>query len=250
MPTFDSPYRNELKYSMSGARAQAILDRVLPFMRPDTHGETYTVSSIYLDSSSLLLFNDSDVGKMNRHKVRVRTYGRIPAHEVYLEVKERRNRMIRKQRVAVRTENLASALTGRGYERELLNVPGNGVDRCSLDLFLMRCREIDARTVSMVRYERSAYIGIFQPELRLTFDRGISTYPVAALGEDAWNSCNFERQLNPGQVVLEVKCGGQLPDWMTCIIRDFDLYRRSFSKYVLCTKLLQTEGAVAVESAV
>jgi VTC domain len=250
MPIFRSLYRNELKYSMSESRAHGILHRIRPFMRADDHGETYTVSSLYLDSSSLMLLNDADVGKLNRHKVRIRTYSRTPGRTVYLEIKERRNRMIRKHRVPVRTDRLATSLAGRCCGGELLVNPDSSEDNRSLDLFMMRCREIDARPVSMVRYERSAYMGLFQPELRLTFDRCISTYPVTEIGENAWSRPNIERALNPGQVVMEIKGGGKLPDWMTCIIREFDLYQRSFSKYVLCTKLLQAEGAVALESAI
>ncbi|PCJ67091.1 MAG: hypothetical protein COA73_00290 [Candidatus Hydrogenedentota bacterium] len=249
MPIANSAYRNEIKYSLSEIRAQAIHDRMRSFMKADKYGETYIVSSIYLDSPSLLLLNDADVGKMNRHKIRLRTYGRSPDHRVFLEIKERRNRMIRKYRVAAQTDMLASVLENHHYDREFLANPENNDDWQNMEFFMMRFREIQARPISMVRYERSAYLGIFQPDFRITFDRNIVTYPVDGIGNGAWGTRNIERPLNHGQVVLEVKSGGQLPDWMTCIIKDFNLRQRSFSKYVLCTKQLQSEGAVIMESA-
>jgi hypothetical protein len=94
-----------------------------------------------------------------------------------------------------------------------------------------------ARPVTMVRYEREAWVSQIDDYARVTFDQQIRS--------QLHNKMSFEiqpgkwrRMDNPhmqqslsSMTVVEFKFTSAVPRWMMSIIQNFNLFRSSFSKY-------------------
>src|SRR5690625_1238226 len=115
--------RFELKYFISEEKAQQIRFYVESFLKCDEFGIThpdrsYLVHSIYLYSPNMRTYMDTINGNRNRFKLRIRYYD----HEdspVFLEIKRRYNKVIRKSRARIhrhaRSEEHTSELQSRGH---------------------------------------------------------------------------------------------------------------------------------------
>ncbi|MGN0601824.1 MAG: VTC domain-containing protein [Oscillospiraceae bacterium] len=86
----------------------------------------------------------------------------------------------------------------------------------------------DIAPAMFVSYERIAFVGVDNQNLRITFDKNI-TYREHELSLDkgVWGT----KLLNEGERVLEIKIPGAMPLWLAEILDDLKIYPTSFSKY-------------------
>ncbi len=240
--------RFESKYAVSEVTAAAVREAIRPHVKPDPYGQRYMVNSLYLDGPQLPFFMSSEMGEMNRLKLRLRSYGDQVNSSVFFEVKHRLDRVVRKQRAAVRLGAVEGLLGGAIASRD--DVVSNDVARFA-DLLDYR-RYMDrfaARPLAMVRYEREAYVDRHSQPVRITFDRGLvggacSTFPKTFQGRGpGW------RELPEPPVVLEIKFTNTLPAWVSRLVQRFHLMRDSVSKYVLCVEALRRDGLLSTSAA-
>jgi hypothetical protein len=97
------------------------------------------------------------------------------------------------------------------------------------DEFAHRVHHIGARPAVVVRYEREAWCGLFDPTVRVTFDRQIRCQPPDDL-RIHFNSATWDL-VEGRRVILELKFNGRCPAWMASAIRNFGLQRVSYCKY-------------------
>jgi SPX domain protein involved in polyphosphate accumulation len=185
----------------------------------------YEISSIYLDTDRFRLCDETLGGQRDRYKLRIRAYTDRPDDPVFFEVKTRRDRKIAKQRARVRRADMFKLFqTG---ELSTANMSSREVG--FYDAFVAKMRWIDAHPKVIVRYEREAYHGKYDDEVRVTFDRQIRGMAVGELApffaEGMWNHVESRR------VVVELKFNGKYPPWLAAAIRLFRLERISYSKY-------------------
>ena len=77
-------------------------------------------------------------------------------------------------------------------------------------------------------YEREAYYGKADKTLRITFDENI----LARTTDISLQSNIYgENILEEGTVLMEIKCSGGIPLWLTSILSKEKIYKTSFSKY-------------------
>jgi hypothetical protein len=162
-------------------------------------------------------------------KVRVRTYGLLNA-PVFLEVKRKHRRLVRKSRVLVPREGWAE----RGAQ-----LPAHASAR-EQDFWAQVSRHL-LEPMTLVRYRREAWVGVHDDYARVTFDREVQFQPWDSWtldGDDsAWHSmdgADCTKQV-PRAVVLELKCPTEAPVWMQRLVQSLELFRQSFSKY--CTSI-------------
>jgi hypothetical protein len=236
----NTSYRNEFKYVLPELVANQIDTYIQPFMNPDTYGRVYDVHSVYLDSQDLKLFEDSDTGKKNRFKLRLRTYGESSSQPILFEIKERTDRAIRKFRSKVdrdKVVNLISHATDLQENFELQESP-------ELALFMQHARSIGAHATAMVSYERTAYVSAFGDGTRITLDRNIRSAAINEYSDDVWNAPETPLELTHGEVVVEIKTNDMIPQWVNEMVQHFEITRRSFSKYVIAVRALQSIGSI------
>ncbi|MFY9344015.1 MAG: polyphosphate polymerase domain-containing protein [Planctomycetota bacterium] len=222
--------RHECKFLVPESTAAVVLRRVLPHVEPDPFARasadhSYPIASLYLDDQVQSLYRETVEGQSQRFKLRVRTYDDDPAAPVFLEIKRRHDKIVQKMRCPLGRHLLAAVLAGEAVELTGAH-PGRQAALVEFQR-LMQLRH--AAPVVVVRYQRTAYIGLDDHEVRVTFDRRLSvlpeTEPRVRIHDPAF------RTVHTGGVVLEMKFTDRCPPWMLETMRICDLRRRSFSKY-------------------
>lgn len=222
--------RHECKFVVPESVAARILQRVGPFVQPDpfaanspTH--TYPIASLYLDDPHNTLYRETVEGRPTRYKLRVRSYSDDPTKPVFLEVKRRVDRVVQKLRCPVPRSALPALLAGQ--TSVLDGLPDQKL--ASLREFLRLQQLSRAVPRILVRYDRQAYVGRDEEDLRVTFDRRLAALPQADAVVRVVDG-HYE-SLPPQGIVLELKFTDRCPHWMLDAVRACELRRTSFSKY-------------------
>lgn len=229
--------RLELKYFVTEATAQAIVQAIKPYCVSDEHngeaGAGYSIRSLYLDSPSLACFRAKERSDPDRVKLRARVYD--AAGPVSLEIKRKRGDVVWKERASVPRKDWSEYAQGFGPELK------RGAR--ALERFTRLAAELAAEPKVLIDYEREAYASTFDGYARVTFDR-----KVRALACESWNVDDtgerstpvvvFDEEQPEARVVLELKCEQFMPRWMADLIHDFDLRRVGFSKYNTAMSML------------
>ena len=161
-------------------------------------------------------------GIKTRSKLRIRSYSDAPDAPLFLEIKRRLNGVIRKQRCQIRREELPGLIAAMsGMEA--------GDRKLAMDAFHSLALRIGAQPMALVRYQRQAYEGAFDPSIRITFDRHLATR-LTRQPEVRLEDPEFCLVADVG-VVLEIKFNQRYPSWLLSAVQKHSLRRRSFSKY-------------------
>lgn len=234
-------YRNrrECKFLVDEAVAARVVRAAQPFTAPDPHGADrrdprYPVVSLYLDDARRSLARETVEGLAARFKLRARTYG--DGGPVFLEVKRREDGVVRKLRCPVPATRLADALAGA----TVAPASGRAADAAALAEFQRLLLLRRARPVAVVRYEREAYVGRDDDDVRVTVDRRLRALPTDR-PELPRDDAGFRPVPLPG-VVLELKFTDRMPRWMHAAVVANDLRRVSCSKYCRALDALAGDG--------
>ena len=210
--------RVEKKYLLTERQYQLFVQGMRKYTKPDAYAN-YTICNVYYDTENYDLIRKSLDGPVYKEKLRVRSYG-TPSNndKVFVEIKKKYAGVVYKRRISV------TALESVRYIRTGLLMMDSQIKR-EIDWLLKRVRLIPA---AFIRYDREAYSGIFDPELRITFDRNIR-------GRD------WDVDLRKGQdgnliipedmILLEIKTPGAAPLWLSRLLSRCEIYPISFSKY-------------------
>lgn len=249
--------RFELKYLIDEQRASAVRGFVLGHLNPDPFMDPmspagYMVYSAYLDSPSLQLCRATIDGEKNRFKLRVRYYNGDPATPVFLEIKRRVNDSIIKSRAAVHRRVLPELISGRAPHESDLTNPGKPGAMAAMGKFCELRKELNAQPVTLVAYQREAYSSQGDGSARVTIDRHLRGADWSNDFTDL-DGPHWHRTAVTG-VILELKFTHRFPQWMTYLVRRFNLQRQSVPKYVHCSwavrspkfMALGTPGRIAV----
>jgi hypothetical protein len=238
--------RHECKYLVSETTARAMRASVLPFVAPDAHaaiqpGHSYPIVSLYLDSASLALHRETIEGQLDRFKLRVRSYGDEPAAQVFLEVKRRHDRVVNKLRCPVARLD-ATALLARHADLAAAALADPRHQRARAEFMRLMLR-FDARPTVLVRYDREAYVGAFDPSVRVTFDRRLAAArterPEVRMQGPAFSV------VEGSLVIVELKFDDRCPSWLAAAVQTHGLRRRSYSKYSMSMAATSRRGSAA-----
>lgn len=229
--------RYEMKYIISHSKAAAIQRFIEPYIELDRYtklqpGGSYPIVSLYLDSDNLRLCMESLRGVLKRFKLRIRSYSDDPDYPRFFEVKRRSNIVIIKSRAKVRTEDVATLLSGQ-YAPPLQSYQAD-VD--AIGQFQLYMKSISAKPKVLIRYFRRAYESNTENRVRVTFDRRlaykVSKDPKVLFSGNGWHYS----PLTLKNVILEIKFTERYPVWLAQMARYFDLRQQSVSKYATSIK--------------
>ena len=172
--------------------------------------------------------------------MRVRSYGDTGEAPFFLEIKQKKVRIVRKFRVSVQDPTWHHILEKPGA-KTLRDSDIEG-PRNHLDLFLRLAQTYQAEPKVLLQYKRRAYVSQVDDYARVTFDTDLKYRPPTGYRPCVEGAglipCDHAAVFDPGcSVILELKCyASQVPLWMVDLIRGFDLLRRRFSKYVTAVR--------------
>ena len=230
--------RVERKYLVPNQKIDLLRERLTPFVNTDKYAikkdtgiYQYTVRSIYFDSKDLVCYAEKKEGLPHRRKFRIRGYNDLNGeNNVVMEIKRKIHSRQKKYRSLVSFGNVEDLLM-RGEIEKFIIV--NGCNKKALTdagKFMFHIKKRQFIPTCLVTYEREAYTGKMNPEVRVTLDKNIRSrlYPSV-------NSLFNEEMMKPlfhNHFVLEIKYyRNEMPVWAKAIVQEFKLRNEAISKY-------------------
>lgn len=215
--------RNEKKYLLTEEQYHTLWEQISPYLKEDEYAHG-TICNLYYDTADYELIRASMEKPIYKEKLRLRSYG-VPTGDdtVFVEIKKKYNGTVYKRRVGL---PLIKAMQGleQGY---IEPVPGQEQISSEINYFLQRYAGSLHPTVFLA-YDRDAYQGIDDEELRVTFDFNIRSRQEQLSFLDGMEGENFFQN---GEVMLEIKTIGAYPFWLVHALEECGIYPTSFSKY-------------------
>lgn len=220
--------RYEIKYLITRQQKKRILDEMKQYMKPDEFGRS-TICNIYYDTPEDLLVRRSLEAPVYKEKLRVRSYGCAEADSaVFLELKKKYKGIVYKRRVcAPFTETmqyLQRQQTPDAFQRNMLS--GSPQIIREINYFCQMYQGLAPKVY--LSYDREAFYGSEDHELRITFDENIR-YRQKELSLCA--PVYGTEILREDQILMEVKIGSAMPLWLAEMLSENQIYKTSFSKY-------------------
>jgi len=212
--------RYEMKYLLTPDQKEAVLRAMQPYMEPDRYGRT-SIRNLYYDTDNYRLIRRSIERPVYKEKLRVRSYGRAePDGVVFAELKKKYKHIVYKRRLPLRAQEAADWLAGRR------SCPVRTQIAAEIDYFVSYYETL--HPVVFLSYEREAFAAKDGGVFRVTFDENIlCRQEELTLDSEAYGAPVLE----PGLVLMELKCAGGIPLWMTHTLSGERIYKTSFSKY-------------------
>lgn len=207
--------------------------RLNPFVEPDIYTglnefgiSEYTVRSIYYDTPFMKYYEEKKEGVELRNKFRIRVYDKEePDSIAFLEIKKKVGNRIGKHRAKIPYTSVNEVLQLGNLEQHLYN-KSHLYDG---QKFLYHFYKNSLQPLNLVTYEREAYMGRFDKDVRITFDKNVRTTIYPQLHKIF--SEEGAKYLSPEHFVLEIKYHNEIPIWATSIIEEFKLNLKAISKY-------------------
>ncbi len=212
--------RYELKYLLTREQKARALKEMEPYMALDQYGRT-TIRNLYFDTDNYRLIRRSIEGPVYKEKLRIRSYHQAsPESTVFVELKKKYEALVYKRRMSLTEKEAMEWVMGRTR----YGAPGQISDE--IDYFLAYYETL--HPVVFLSYEREAYHCRDGGDFRVTFDENVlCRREQLSLESDVWGSPLLEED----GVLMEIKCAGGIPLWMTHLLSREQIYRTSFSKY-------------------
>ena len=210
--------RYEKKYLLTPAQYEAVRKGIEIHMVPDQYSR-YTICNVYYDTDDFTLIRTSLEKPVYKEKLRVRSYGAAEDDSrVFVELKKKFDGVVYKRRVVMNAADAVSYLDG--------DEPGgeSQIHR-EIDWFMHTYRPTPK---VFIAYDREAYAGRDNPDLRITFDtnlRGRMERVDLRSGDDG------QPILPDGQILMEIKIPGTAPLWLARLLSENGIFSTSFSKY-------------------
>lgn len=212
--------RYEIKYMITLEQKQKVLDAMKPYMKLDKYGRT-TIRNIYYDTDTYLLIRRSIEKPTYKEKLRIRSYGRAePDSTVFVELKKKYKHVVYKRRISLPEKEAIEWLGKEHHCHKHTQISEE------VDYFLDYYKTLHPTV--FLSYEREAFYANDGSDFRVTFDD-----TVLCRQEDlSLESEIYGTPILPeGMVLMEIKCSGGIPLWMTNILSAEHIYKTSFSKY-------------------
>ena len=211
--------RVEKKYLLNDETYHKLMESMLAHIKADEYG-CHTICNIYYDTESSELIRNSIQKPPYKEKLRLRSYG-IPNKEstVFLEIKKKYKGTVYKRRISI-TLGEAEAFLKQGKKPE----EDSQILR-EIDYFISFYH---TEPKLYLAYDRIAYVGIEDENIRITFDKNIRSR-TSSLRLDAGDM--GELLLDESYHLMEIKVPSAMPVWMVKILSDLEVYPTSFSKY-------------------
>ncbi len=219
--------RYEFKYLLTLSQKEAVLQAMEPYMQLDKYGRT-TIRNIYYDTDTYLLIRRSIEKPVYKEKLRIRSYGlATDDSKVFVELKKKYKSVVYKRRVSMSCNEAMEWVAGTNHCQKQNQICDE------IDYFLEYYQTLHPAV--FLSYEREAYFTKEPSDFRVTFDENVL---VRQDDLDLTKEVYGTPILPEGKIMMEIKCSGGIPLWMTDILSREKIFKTSFSKYGTAYKTL------------
>ncbi|MBQ8559857.1 MAG: polyphosphate polymerase domain-containing protein [Tyzzerella sp.] len=220
--------RYELKYLLTQEQKEKVLKAMEPYMELDQYGRT-TIRNIYYDTDNYRLVRHSIEKPAYKEKLRIRSYRKAePESPVFVELKKKYDSIVYKRRLALPEEKALEWVSGVECKHPCGDTHCQKNTQISeeIDYFLSYYENLHPTV--FLSYEREAYYSKKGDDFRVTFDDHIlCRQEDLSLESEPYGT----PILDEGMVLMEIKCSGGIPLWMTHVLSEEHIYKTSYSKY-------------------
>ncbi|MBK8944787.1 MAG: polyphosphate polymerase domain-containing protein [Ignavibacteriae bacterium] len=230
--------RLEYKFLVSNDVLEKLRKKIMPFVELDpftigSDDNEYTVRSIYFDSSNFDYYHEKIEGFKIRRKLRIRSYdSEADNNLVFLEIKNKCENFIGKNRAAFLYHDLQNVIQSKSIESYALTNNGFANSLKDGEKFFHHVYKSGLKPIILIVYDREAFFSKFDKSLRITVDKNLRFFEYPKL-DNLYRDEDLEKAI-PNYFVLEIKFSNGYPKWLQDIIQEFNLIRRSVSKYTIC----------------
>ena len=212
--------RYEFKYMLTPQQKEKVLMAMEGHMTLDQYGRT-TIRNIYFDTDTYLLIRRSIEKPAYKEKLRIRSYSQADLDStVFVELKKKYDYVVYKRRISL-PEGEAMEWLNRGR-----HCKKNTQISKEVDYFLDYYKTL--RPSVFLSYEREAFYANDGSDFRVTFDDTIlCRQEDLSLCSEVYGTA----LLPEGMTLMEIKCSGGIPMWLTRVLSEEHIYKTSFSKY-------------------
>lgn len=212
--------RCELKYLITPAQKEAVLSAMQPYMTADRYGRT-TIRNLYYDTDTYLLIRRSIEKPLYKEKLRIRSYHKANVDStVFVELKKKYKGVVYKRRIPLPYGEAVAWLSGEKRATTHTQI-ANEIDYCLGYYGTLH-------PTVFLSYEREAYYAEDGTDFRVTFDDTVLCRQTdLSLESDVYGT----PILPDNTILMEIKCSGGIPLWMTNVLSEHKIYKTSFSKY-------------------
>ena len=212
--------RYELKYLITKEQKNILVNSISPYMALDKYGRT-TIRNIYFDTDNFLLIRRSIEKPDYKEKLRIRSYHRASSDsQVFVELKKKYNSIVYKRRISLSESDATEWICNRKT-----CITPTQISK-EVDYFMEYYSPLHPKV--FLSYEREAYYSTDRSDFRVTFDENILFREEdLSLKSDIWGT----KLLDDNVCLMELKCSGGIPLWMTSLLSREHIYKTSFSKY-------------------
>ena len=212
--------RYEMKYLITAEQKQKVLSAMAPYMTLDKYGRT-VIRNLYFDTPDYRLIRHSIEKPPYKEKLRIRSYAlATPESSVFIELKKKYDSIVYKRRLSMPEQQAMDWLVGGQDAPEDTQIVRE------IDYFLHFYPEL--KPMVYLSYAREAYFCNAGSSLRITFDDDIlCRQDRLTLTEPPGG----DRIIPEGMALMEIKCAGGYPLWLTSVLSGEQIRRTSFSKY-------------------
>ena len=153
--------RYEKKYKITEKQKEMLCEEMKKYMREDDYGK-YSLCNIYYDTPDMKLIRASLEKPIYKEKLRVRSYG-VPklGEKIFVEIKKKYDGIVYKRRISAMPAEAAVLLAG--------SLSGEHFGQIGKEISAFQ-QFYKTEPKVYIGYDREAYAGIFDPNLRITFD--------------------------------------------------------------------------------
>lgn len=212
--------RYELKYLLTTEQKGIVQAAMAPYMKLDKYGRT-TIRNLYYDTDTYLLIRRSIEKPAYKEKLRIRSYSQASDDSpVFVELKKKYGGVVYKRRISLPDKDAQLWLSGEKHCGQNTQI-AKEIDYC-IELYGSLGPAV------FLSYEREAYYCKAGSDFRVTFDDTI----LCRQDDLSLRSEVYGTPILPeGMTLMEIKCSGGIPHWMTQVLSKEKIYKTSYSKY-------------------
>lgn len=232
--------RYELKYLISFEQYISLCEHLLEKMKYDAYGTEgkYNIVSLYYDSDDSKIYYETRNKLRFRQKLRLRIYDQADeTSTAFIEVKQKFKNVVNKRRTALPLNEAYDLLNTSGADWEQRNWQAS--NRQILKEAMHFKSLYDLRPELVVSYDRQAFSGIDEPDLRVTFDYNLMCRTDDLRIENGPEGQHF---IDRDNVVLEVKVSETVPFWLSRLLSEHGCSKQSVSKFCTSVELMAEEA--------
>lgn len=231
--------RKEKKYVLQAGQYRELMARIGHMLEEEPYPRSI-ISSLYYDTPSFELINRSMEKPVYKEKLRIRSYGAYNKNAaVFCELKKKFKGIVYKRRVQTSQQAAYAFMGGMPYEQACAAWPlptsAQTIDH-SPEKDAQIAREIEAciarhehlMPAMMVQVDRLPLHTIDGSNVRITFDfNPIYRTEQLRFSAGVWG----EKIMDVDEIIMEVKCQGAYPLWLTKAFDAVCIYPQGCSKY-------------------